>query len=493
MYKKWSTLKKLIWLRMTAFGNAIKTVTGAIVTFVTSKAAPLINLTASLSPIQDLHGYPNPWPAGGGVNVANINIDPFVSAGVTVSAEHSIVTINGTKNGGAYKDIPFDIEVGTYYAKIFVISGTASSRPDFYILKDGADIGGSLFNERQFTVESGSQLIFRCALWVDNSTYTNYKIGFVVSKTSGITAFSPYSNICPISGHTGVTVYRTGINVWDEEWEQGSINQNSGENQSSTTRFRSKNYIPIKPSTSYYFHTSNDGLALRYYDRNKTFLPSANTSAQDAVITTPSDAYFLRFVDLNTATYGNNISINYPSTDHDYHAYTGNTYPITFPDGQTVYSGTLSVNEDGTGVLTVDRVTVSINGSNSWIQHADGKYYVDNVVPNFKAGVAATTYCKSNIYQLEGEGRTSSGQVTVDKRFYITDQYSRVWVYDSAYSSVSDFESALNSTPLQVLYPLATPVTIPLTAEQVGQITTLKGTNVIWVDDSDEITVQYLA
>lgn len=66
--RHWTTLKKLIWLRTTALGNAIKTVTGAIVTFVTSKAAPLINLTATLSPSQDLHGYDSPWPAGGGAN-----------------------------------------------------------------------------------------------------------------------------------------------------------------------------------------------------------------------------------------------------------------------------------------------------------------------------------------------------------------------------------------------------------------------------------------
>ena len=37
-------------------------------------------------------------------------------------------------------------------------------------------------------------------------------------------------NVRPISGWTGLNVYRMGVNVWDEEWEVGGINTNDSVN-----------------------------------------------------------------------------------------------------------------------------------------------------------------------------------------------------------------------------------------------------------------------
>jgi len=185
------------------------TVTGNPVNFSAPNGGKLDSVSVQIIPTQDLHGYDHPWPAGGGVNVADVHCDPFDSAGVTISAENNIVTINGTKSGDAYKTIPFNLPAGTYYVKAFVVGGTVSqSHPDLYIFDGTNNIAGTFYDsEKNFTIDTDSQLYIRLALWTDNVTYTNYKLGVVISKTAGISAFSPYSNICPISGRTGLDVY----------------------------------------------------------------------------------------------------------------------------------------------------------------------------------------------------------------------------------------------------------------------------------------------
>ena len=113
---------------------------------------------------------------------------------------------------------------------------------------------------------------------------------------------------------------------WDEEWESGSLDAN-GQNTASASRIRSKNYIPVSAETSYYFKSNGKTIGLRWYDSNKDCITSANTSLSDKAWSSPAGAEYLRFTVVDETTYNNNISINYPSTDHDYHAYS-NICPI---------------------------------------------------------------------------------------------------------------------------------------------------------------------
>ena len=113
---------------------------------------------------------------------------------------------------------------------------------------------------------------------------------------------------------------------WDEEWESGTLDTN-GANAASASRIRSKNYISVLPETNYYFKAS-ETLGLRWYDADKVCISSANTTAGNNVKTSPEGAYYLRFAVVDTTTYNHDISINYPSTDHDYHAWS-NIRPIS--------------------------------------------------------------------------------------------------------------------------------------------------------------------
>ena len=100
-----------------------------------------------------------------------------------------------------------------------------------------------------------------------------------------------------------------GFNAWDEEWENNGINPNTGLNENAPSYSRSKNYIPVKPSTNYYILKSGHSLGLRYYGANKEYIGLVAMSATNAIITTPDNCHFMRFVWYDT-TYNHDICIN---------------------------------------------------------------------------------------------------------------------------------------------------------------------------------------
>lgn len=244
----------------------------------------------------------------------------------------------------------------------------------------------------------------------------------IVPVQSGSGTPSP-QNIRPISGHDEVGVSVCGVNVWDEEWEVGYIDPNTGQNSTQySTMIRSKNYVPIKPNTSYFFKSSaNASNGMFFYDIGQNLI-SKEYPAMDSIITAPSEACYLRFcmaVAYGT-TYKNDISINYPSTDHEYHAYNGTTYTTTLPS--TTYGGTLDV---VSGLLTVTHGYIaSYNGESlpsTWISDRD--VYASGTTPTTGAQVVyelatptTTTLTGQQIDLLLGENNifADSGNVTVE-------------------------------------------------------------------------------
>ena len=145
----------------------------------------------------------------------------------------------------------------------------------------------------------------------------------------------------PIVGYSSANITRCGVNLWDEEWEVGTLDTDTGEPVSSNNTIRSKNFIPCLPNTTYYAKTAGVAMPLFFYDINKNYL--SRVTKTNNTFTTPENAYFIKFrmaTDYDT-TYNNDISINYPATDTIYHAYNGDTVTIAF--GQTVYGGVLDV------------------------------------------------------------------------------------------------------------------------------------------------------
>lgn len=193
---------------------------------------------------------------------------------------------------------------------------------------------------------------------------------------------TPLSPI-PITVFSESNIVRCGSNIWDEEWELGNIDD-SGQLTPTGYRIRTKNFIPCKPSTTYYFKTGLNIARLFYYDENENFI-SLTVNPLNITFTTPSNCHFLKFRSADNITeYDNSISINYPSNDTVYHAYDGQVYNIPF--GQTIGSGLLNVI---TGVLIITHEYIaSYNGetiTEPWVSSMDE--YIPNTTPTTGAQV----------------------------------------------------------------------------------------------------------
>jgi len=89
-----------------------------------------------------------------------------------------------------------------------------------------------------------------------------------------------------------------GFNNWDNEWESGNFNGNTGEPNVNLDWSRSKNYIPIFPSTSYYFYFEGVNPAntyyVFYYDANKQFIFKSETMSASGALTSPANARYAK-------------------------------------------------------------------------------------------------------------------------------------------------------------------------------------------------------
>lgn len=301
-------------------------------------------------------------------------------------------------------------------------------------------------------------------------------------------------NVRPISGWTGVNVSRTGVNVWDEEWENGYYNRSNGNKagSSETTYFRSKNYIPCSPNTQYYFkaptiHAENNTYyAVLFYDFNKQFISAKNNVATKPVQTTPSDARYMTFyvqVGTSGSTYQHDISINCPSADHDYHAFNGSTVTITFPqDPGTVYGGTLAIAENGSVTLSVDRKLITV-GNSGWTYCSPYIYkaFSDKATPPERGTAEYPLICS----MLPYDGVKYASQISDVCCAQATNQ--NIYIKDTSCTSENEYYAKYSGAT--VLYYLATPQTYTLTP--ITPITALAGENNVWADSGDTL-VNYI-
>lgn len=369
MYKDWSTLKKLIWLRgsgTSGGGATYQTLTGKIVSFLTRRAAPL-KIEATLTPIQDLHGYEAPWPPGGGKNKLNpddVVKGYFSTTSTDITANDNYITLT----------IP-NLKAGTYTVKIWWSESTTILRR----YADGSISAiGSSDTVYSFTTSTDGTFML-CFRKSDSSAISAVPNISVESGSTAPSSFAPYSNECPITGHTGAEVY-----VEDE------------------------------------------------YDAQAT--PTAE---------------------------------------------------ITF--GQTVYGGTLTVNEDGTGSV------VATHASFVW----DGVTYPftlqNGVFVNNKGGIRQRDATDANDHivicdRFKPKGVGYRSDCTDGTIIKVRGSNTQIACYSSAFASVSDFNASLAENPMTMVYELATPITIPLSP---GQVEALQGNNTVWVEDSGEIKVTY--
>ena len=473
-----------------------QTYTGEIVNFTSTDKAKITSVSVPLTYSQDLHGYANPWPAGGGVNKCSYDTDYTPTAGV---------------NNNTINLFSLTLAAGTYTFSCKQSVNVATSTRNTLVVKVGSNAAqyensGTNYNPANlrhtitFTVSEESTVVF--SIWCHTpstaATYNEWQV-----ESGSFTAYSPYSNICPISGLTGLSVYRTGVNVWDEEWELGAFNNSTGAKSASSNTIRSKNPIAILPETEYCF-VSHNAVYLYFYDANGDFLPPhvyKAVSGGKVNFTSPQNAFYMNFYAYGTS-YAQNKSINYPSTDTDYQAYNGNTYAVDWStQAGTVYHGTV---DPVAGQLTVDAILEVFN--------VVGENIISSQINEFNktSGSVGTIgdYTRISFAVRSGVDQTQYNRVSSGYNYKISNMLKHYFAYNdqsahwyrntvlyaffptslvgSTAQSVYDYlVSIKDTTPLSVWLELATPLTYQLTPKQIAALTE----NYVWASNGASITV----
>ena len=477
---------------------------GEMASFETDSVNNVSSLKVNMEPIQDLHGYDKPWVGGAGRNLLNVGgrVNQ-TSAEVKYTSDDNYIILNGTKNGGGYAtmgNLTLTLPAGTYYARAFAISGTTTSEISLYVNNGTSDISGSLLGtEKSFTLESEATLRFRFAIWNDGTVLTNYTVGTVVSTTSGIDKFYPYSNICPINGRDSVGANVVGKNIFGGrafadgiktaipqavlDTDAKTISYASGY-ATSTSNFTSG--VQFKENTQYTiilkFSNTVDrtNVLVAYTDGTSTIIRTSETGLQTIIFTSVAN----KTINYIGGSNNNGTSVFYYEecgvfegvlTADQFETYTATTYTTDL--NQTVYGGTLDL---VTGVLTVDRVMANM-GTLTWL-YSDGLFRAQ--VPNFaepssyvdrRMGFISSAYSADTQISISAESMTDGTALRLSGRIYTK---------DTRFTDPTAFKTAVTGQTL--CYELATPQTYQLTPHQIQ---TLVGQNNVWSDAGDvEVT-----
>lgn len=366
-----------------------ETATGNPATFETNAITPM-KLLIPLAPIQDLNGYDYPWPAGGGNNLVNPN-------DFTPSSAHVNLTIIGNEiraigDGEAtYLNARITMgkktySSGTYYVKFKIKSGATINADTKMTLRNSNGVvrasttitSETLEYSDTWTISENCYLTLILNGNTSGSEYaTDITVYDIIISTTDV-PFEPYSNICPISGWTGVNV---------------------------------------------------------------TVSPTLNE--QD-----------------------------------------GTTYSIAFPSSAgTVYGGTLTVNEDGTGTLVVDKGYTTVNDK-TWEYDATYTRF-RTAVSGIKRGSTRKIPFICSAFVSIDDGRAISD--VPDNSIYAAGTSDAIYIKNTTYTDATLFKTTF--ADVQIVYPLETPVTYQLTNQQV--IETLMGLNNVWSNTTGDITVMY--
>ena len=450
----------------------------------------LADCNVKIEPVQDLHGYDKPWVGGAGKNLVPLVLDDIKTWNT-----------DGTWNGNTYthRDTTFEILTDSNNNVTGIsVSGTPSGTVVF-------DLGGITKGLNNSMIlngcpSGGGNSTYKLQAWyVDTQTTpaqdygsgatftptTGYRIRIVVYSGSTYNAmfypmirlatetdatFAPYTNICPISGHTEASVQRDGEQLVPNGTDTSNgykngyyLTSNGAENGGADTYI--SEYFDVVANDSYILkdRIGNANLAsVCFYNANKQYISGYAVNRETKIITTPSNAVYARCTQI----------INL--VENEIYFKRANQYTIAL--GDTIYGGTVRIDSNGNTVMDVDNVKKVVDGTEnvSGYGSADGRYGISI------SGISNANRDNSNISDRLVWHQVSDYTTLGDGEFMID---NIVIVRSSSFptTGAEDMKTYLaglysDGTPLEFVFKLATPFTIQLTTQQIQL---LKGQNTL--------------
>lgn len=488
-----------------------------------------MGMQIAIEPVQDLHGYDNPWPAGGGANQWD---EVWEQGGVNISDGQNYANESPRIRSKNYISVNPGAE---YY--ISYLSGI--SHVIAFYDSNKSFISGAWTSDGIITVPNNAYFI----RFSTNDDYgATYKNNISINYPATVTTYSPYSNICPVTGWTGAEVTRTGKNLlklFDTDsthrgvhitkengvvkrvgtWD--STNTVSGFSITGTT-------ISLGNYSNYYNTTEDNTIKLKPGTYTLTAKATKSTNASTLQVfcatfrslggniangigmigstygdiinqtktysfTLTEEAYF--YCGINSAVSSDGTAVDWAievqlevgNSASAFVPYIGSTTEYAFPEAAgTVYGGTLAVNKDGSGKLIATHERINL-GSVSWDYNSTYSFFHTNAIPAKAVDTGYIPDWKCECYKIISVRATSSWG-SAENNSISERGDGRVCIKDTRYTDGTSLGSALNG--IYLVYELATPVEYTLTAEQ---ITSLLGLNNIWADCGNVLQLDYAA
>lgn len=446
-----------------------------IISISDAKAKPAKSLVVSMEPIQDLHGYDNPWPAGGGKNLCYEDASHLFPRGDGLSIIENAETLTAYAKVSPNTDYVFSCATTPFRSAVYGCDSEPAVGVTVHLLTNTTPTPTSrAFNSGAYE-------------WVGfyYGTVEYAQTNVMIEAGTTPSTFAPYENLCPISGRTGVTVERTGKNLLNLV-ESEMIT--SGWNRAFPITVKAGTYIiscqnKFGPSSAYgamVFFTDESNTVIKnisngYNFGQSEFVGVGTTITAEEARRIKRIVFYLR---ASGATYNDiiqgNIQLELGSTASEYSAYSGETYPVAFPDSVgTVYGGTV---DPVSGLLTVDRYYFK----GGWTQYNSSngfRAYRSAVVPYAKYLADVDNKPMSNT--IGKFGSFSSSAMTEN-------------IIQPPRNNSSNAYMALdeNVSPddVDLCYLVAEPQTYQLTPTQIQM---LKGANTLW-SNADDLTLTYI-
>lgn len=458
--------------------HPVTTTPAPVASFDTDMVGKLRSAKFGFLPVQDLHGYDSPWPAGGGANI--LDLEAYIKSRTT---DYSVdddgwITINNLGNAGLYANHWTVGELANRSSIILIDSARTTATNVTLRLYNGTSPVANVTakdENRQF-----DNIGFN---WSANGSAT-VKVAIVNAAT--ISAWTPYSNICPITGWDGLTVEQAGKNLLDT-----SDTTHSAYNIGSIPNI-------LKPNTTYTFSVNGSTTnKFRLYTAKSTAPLSALTPLNRGYIsksdgahtfTTPSTIDDLLCLAGNRNSAGNeslaNIlpQVELGSTATTYEPYVGSTYPVSWEsEAGTVYGGYVDLVK---GKVVAEWAGYTITGNENFSETSTGQKILITPNVNSIGGIkpaapnivcdAISTFAEAKTYaSLNVAGST-------DGFGFGTNSY--IIVGSNQYANWNSLVGE------KIVFKLATPIAYAITPQIIKS---LKGMNNLWSNANGNIDLSY--
>ncbi len=155
------------------------------------------SLITDINHIQNLHGYNSPWAGGEGKNLLDPSkVSTITAYGLTITFSNNVFSISGTPTTQS-ASLSFN----------FADYGDYSLSGKNYVIQALENSGTPIKSIYGFRTEQEKRVAIVFDSVANPTINTTFKLS--VSTTSQ-TVWSPYENICPITGWTGATISQSG-------------------------------------------------------------------------------------------------------------------------------------------------------------------------------------------------------------------------------------------------------------------------------------------